>query len=370
MFIGIQIVSDDGVFHSGQCVVHPPFGVQGYHLNQGNPIIGEQIKVKIGERTETTLTDTDGLFEVTFETIEPGGPFVLSITADKEEIVLDKFSIMVEEDFQWGSGSDSLPVVERQQHRRKLFDGGSPSKANMVATNQLIVVHGVRGGLGTSSLTAAIARELYAKGIPVMVVEATRTGGSLTRMFDIPPAKRGLDSLKELPGDEAGESMLAPLLVEVRKRLEILPLSGSVHAGGIYWDVEAAKNLYRWAVRRSGYVIVDAGSDSSFPLANAALWLANKIFPVTDTDPIGIDSAGRFSLLADDLKWKRVIPGWIVRGTSNGDLEAVTGIKVGFNIPDGEGWDQLAYGKVSNQVKSTVSRILDAAQQMVGGRLF
>ncbi len=356
MWIGIQVNNE----HSGAVPVACPFKVSGFLLDDsGQPKINSEIIAQIGVKSEKGFTDESGRFELTFTTIEPGGPYAIILNQE----TIPKISVMVEEEFVWGNNND--PFVEAIERKSNLFKNAHQTQ--MVAANQIIVFFGTKGGLGTSSIAAVVAKELYAQGVPVMVIEAARSGGSLLRMFSTPPSKYGLDAIVDAVPDEIGEAIMSPYLIEIRKGLEILPISTAGNLQGqSSWTIRAAKELYRWASRRSGYVVVDAGSDITFPLANAAVWMANKIFPIAGGNLVEIDSAARFAMMAQQCQWTRIMPGWVAR-KNQGDLESLTGVRPAFFIPDSQDWEQVAQGKISGTVKKSVTKIIEAAQVVLGG---
>ncbi|KLU61691.1 hypothetical protein CEB3_c18690 [Peptococcaceae bacterium CEB3] len=361
MWVGIQVNHE----HTGSVTVSCPFKVSGYFLDSaGQPRINAEVKAQIASKAETGFTNEEGHFEVMFRTLEPGGPYAISVNED----TANKLSVTVEEDFSWNAPPAKDVFVEAIERKRSFFEHAHSPVPQMVAANQIIVFLGTKGGLGVSSVSAAVARELYAQGIPVMVIEAARSGGSLARMFGQSPAKQGLDTFSDISPDEIGEATMGPYLTEIRKGLEILPISaaGNLH-GKTHWTLPAAKELYRWASRRSGYVVVDAGSDLTFPLANAALWMANKVFPVAGASPVAVDSAVRFAVMSREAHWTRIIPGWVMRGGDPGELELLTGIKAEFPIKDSADWEQVAHGKTTGQIKKSLTKIIKAAQVVIGG---
>lgn len=364
MWVGVQINNE----HIGAISVICPFKVSGYWLDDasGQPITNTEVKAQIGSKIEVGFTDAEGRFDLAFKSIESGGPYPLILNND----VFKKLSAIIEDEFSWGEApSKNDKFVEAIERKKSFFENAQIQQTQMVAANQVLVFFGTKGGLGTSTIATVVARELYAQGIPVMVIEAARSGGSLVRMFSNAPAHYGLDTMPEMTPDEIGESKIAPFLIEIRKGLEILPISsGGNLKGNTHWTIPAAKELYRWASHRMGYVVVDAGSDLTFPLANAAIWMANKIFPIACSDPIGTDSAVRFNEIAKGSSWSRVIPGWVTRGDP-GDLEGLTGVKVSFVLKNSSDWEQVAYGKITGGTKKAVKKIIEAAQVVVGGNI-
>lgn len=364
MWVGIQINNE----HNGTVSVTCPFKVSGYWLDNtsGQPITNTEVKARIGSKFETGYTDAEGRFDLAFKSVESGGPYPLILNND----VFQKLSAIIEDEFSWGeSPKTNDKFVEVIERKKAFFENAQIQQTQMVAANQILVFFGTKGGVGTSAIATVVARELYAQGIPVMVIEAARSGGSLVRMFSNIPVRYGLDTMSNISPDEIGEAKIAPLLVEVRKGLEILPISsGGNLKGENHWTIPSARELYRWASRRMGYVVVDAGSDLTFPLANAAFWMANKIFPIVCPDPIGTDSAVRFSEIARGSSWSRVIPGWITRGDS-GDLEELTGIKSSFILKNSSDWEQVAHGKITGGTKKAVKKIIEASQVVLGGNL-
>lgn len=146
----------------------------------------------------------------------------------------------------------------------------------------LIVLSGGRRGVGTSTLSLQLAKEIAQLGKRAVLIDANPTQPDLTNRLDL---KQG-DSLGDVL---AGNRSAAEVLTPISERLRFLPNR---------WDAETPPELHRLAVKRflgeirsihshADIVLLDAGEGMS-PWVGWLWKSAQQILLVTNTEESSI----------------------------------------------------------------------------------
>jgi len=148
---------------------------------------------------------------------------------------------------------------------------------------RLIVVHGPKGGVGTTTVAVNLASALAASGSGAVLVDADLAGGDVALLLGVTPERSALDLVGSV--HYAEPDLLRSLLVPVGERLLVLP--APLEPPGPDGPTAEEMVAVATALRPLGNVVVDlpAGNDE---VSRALVEEADAIVLVTTLDVPGV----------------------------------------------------------------------------------
>jgi MinD-like ATPase involved in chromosome partitioning or flagellar assembly/DNA-binding NarL/FixJ family response regulator len=158
-------------------------------------------------------------------------------------------------------------------------DGEEPpprARGRPVVVGRVALVLGAHGGAGATSVTALLARRLEREGLRPGVVELPRGGGQMLRLLGADPVERGV---------EAG-------LLDVVEAGGVAVLPRGFGPGARIGTPDARPALDRLRAEADA-VLVDAGSDVTYPPVQDALAASDIVILVAEPTVTGLASAAQ-----------------------------------------------------------------------------
>jgi len=257
-------------------------------------------------------------------------------------------------------------------NKRGLFDRlmGRNGISGVVAANQMIAVWGTQGGVGTSTLTAILAKILHQWGFTVLAIEATPTGGSFLRFLGKKPVAEGLDTITR----ERLNTELESIKVNVVKGLSVLPRSGAPYNAQWVWQEDEAHELFRSVRKTAAFVLVDAGNLLNDALSRAALTEADHVIPIFRSTTVGLDAAtrfnehGKYANLSEKLVW---VANQVHQSKDVSRLETLIEEKIEYCIPWTKGMELMEQGDAApRNVQLVAEELLQKIISAPSARVF
>lgn len=161
-----------------------------------------------------------------------------------------------------------------------------------------IVFFGLQGGVGVSSLTSLVARHFDRMSLRVGVIEAARSGGQLLRYFGHHPVDRGAESTD--PFSDA--------LVHSGKNISLFPFG----FGEAAIKPPNTTKLVMFLKRTCDLILVDGGSDLSWPAMRDAKEISDLIVPIMEPSEYGLYEGARFLEMMESTQEVAKVPGIVL----------------------------------------------------------
>ena len=192
------------------------------------------------------------------------------------------------------------------------------------AFGRIVVVIGLHGGAGCSSVTALLAHCVDRAGLRAGVLELAHGGGQILRAFGRGLVEQGVEA-----GHPPGE-----VAVERGRGTVVLPLG---FGPGASVGVPQASEYLAWLRQCADIILIDAGCDLTWPPVREAVGACDEIVPVFEPTPTGVGSAARFLALADAGRWREKVKACVLnrratRHLSVPDISDTLGVAVALDI--------------------------------------
>ena len=185
------------------------------------------------------------------------------------------------------------PIVTNRNH-----GGDTLSLSRPLFNSRILAFFSTAGGVGKTTSTSVIARLLRERGRRVAIVEADEEKAGILRMFGMPPALQGLDSIPEMiwPDPEALSQKLEQIAVPLAQRglpeIVIYPFAGALDGIQVP-SREVFGDFLLMLQKQYDYVLVDLGPRLRDEMTLGTLNVADTVLLVYGPTEVDLDAALR-----------------------------------------------------------------------------